>query len=91
MNLAVLAPDAHRPTPTDPPSSMYYAPWQNNFFVAAVNWAVELGFNSPNALSLRNWFNKWPTGLMGQDNSGYCPYYAGAYNLNSCVELCFFW
>ncbi len=68
-----------------PPSSMYYAPWQNNFFVAAVNWAVELGFNSPNALSLRNWFNKWPTGLMGQDNSGYCPYYAGAYNLSAGI------
>ena len=69
----------------NPPSSIYYSPWQNNFFVATVNWTVELGFNSVNALSLRNWFNKWPTGLMGQDNSGFCPYFAGEYNFTAGI------
>ena len=62
----------------------YYAPWQMDFFVTVMNWTAELGFNSSNALSLRNWVNKWPTGRMGQgDNgqaSGYCPYYSALYN-----------
>ena len=61
----------------------YYAPWQMDFFVSVLNWTVELGFNSSNALSLRNWVNKWPTGRMGQDNSGYCPYYAALYNFGN--------
>lgn len=61
----------------------YYAPWQMDFLVAVVNFAVDLGYSGANAVALRNTFNKWPTGRMGQNNSGYCPYYAALYNFGN--------
>ena len=61
----------------------YYAPWQMDYLVSVVNFAVDLGYSSTNAVTLRNTFNKWPTGRMGQDNSGYCPYYAALYNFGN--------
>ena len=64
----------------------YYAPWQMDFLVAVVNFAVDLGYSSTNVITLRNTFNKWPTGRMGQDNSGYCPYYAALYNFGNDVS-----
>jgi hypothetical protein len=66
-------------------SAGYYAPWQMDFLVSVVNFAVDLGYGSTNAVTLRNTFNKWPTGRMGQDGSGYCPYYSALYNFGDDV------
>lgn len=56
-----------------------------DFLVSVVNFAVDLGYDSDNAVTLRNTFNKWPTGRMGQDGSGYCPYYSALYNFGDDV------
>jgi hypothetical protein len=61
----------------NPPSSYYYAPWQNDFFAGVFGYVVDLGYAS--ATTMRNWLARWPTGRMGQDGSGYCWAHAAQY------------
>ncbi|MBI3775722.1 MAG: hypothetical protein HY273_09255 [Gammaproteobacteria bacterium] len=74
--------DSGYPNRTD-----YYSPWQNDFFVVTFNWLVELGFNSSNAISMRNWLDLWPTGRMGQGNNGFCAYNATQYNFDQGIVI----
>lgn len=56
-----------------------YSPWQGDFFVVAYGQLVDLGFS--NAVTMRDWLAKWPTGRLGGNDgtSGMCWYYATAY------------
>lgn len=58
----------------------YYAGWQMDYLISVLNFAVEVGYTSSNAVTLRNWVDKWPAGRMGQGGNGFCPTYAAHYN-----------
>lgn len=61
-----------------------YTPFENDFFLTSFGWLVDLGFTS--ATTMRNWLSKFQPGRLGQDASGYCPYYSMPYKWDAGVS-----
>lgn len=64
----------------------YFAGWQMDYLISVLNWSVDVGYTSSNAIALRDFVNKWPAGRLGQSGSGYCPTYAAFYNFGDDVS-----
>ncbi len=55
-----------------------YSPWQNDWFTWVFGYMVELGYDQ--AIPMRDWLSKWPTGRLGVSDSEFCFQYASQYD-----------